>query len=276
MAKGAWKIALAAGATVSTVLLVTWWIYFLLHAGDGDSYRRMVLWEGSALLLLVVGGGVALTWLTARDRNRYERLRFFFSTFSHDLKTSISRLRLQAEVLGENAEDPRLERLVADINRLDLQLENSLWLAGIEDLAVLAEEVRLSDLVGEMRGEFPELNIRIPRDVSLLTDRRLMLTLLRNIFHNSILHGKATEMLLEARPCGTERVRLEARDNGLGTSHAVSELGSEVLGGKSRFSNGIGLYLSRRILERMKGRIEFSSRSGEGFSAVLYLRGTAL
>ena len=137
------KTALAIIWFAFTFSLVTWWwIFFLLRLNPTEDAsieqlrksHRMFAWEGSILLAAILLGGIALVIFTYRDQKRHQRLRFFFSTFSHDIKTSIARLRLQAEVLEEDLHSnthPVMKRLIQDIQRLDLQLENSLLLSNL-------------------------------------------------------------------------------------------------------------------------------------------------
>ena len=82
--------------------------------------------------------------------------------FTHDLKTSLTSLRLQAEALREDvpeaAGNPNLQRMLKDSVRLQLQLENALALA-TTDGAVLIEAIDICALVEYLRDDFPELQI---------------------------------------------------------------------------------------------------------------------
>ncbi|PMZ42889.1 hypothetical protein, partial [Pseudomonas sp. FW306-02-H05-AA] len=81
-----------------------------------NRYQHMLLWEGSFLLLVVLAGGIALLYFSFLDLRRHEQLKTFFSSFTHDLKTSLTSLRLQAEIIEENqvSSSPNLVRLLQD------------------------------------------------------------------------------------------------------------------------------------------------------------------
>src|SRR5688572_22446688 len=90
-------------ATIWFIFVVSlvgwWWVYamnFLATGADEatKNKHRMFMWEGSILLAALFIGGAALIFLSYRDENRHQQLKTFFATFSHDIKTSISRLRL--------------------------------------------------------------------------------------------------------------------------------------------------------------------------------------
>nr|BFD64330.1 hypothetical protein BdHM001_30110 [Bdellovibrio sp. HM001] len=261
-----------------------WWIYFLIKLSPENASleemkfsHRMFAWEGSILLAAILFGGIALVIFTYRDQKRHQRLRFFFSTFSHDIKTSIARLRLQAEVLEEDlntTSHPVMKRLIQDIQRLDLQLENSLLLANLEAGTLLKEQVSLSELLSSLRSEFSELTVELEREAKILGDRRALLSVLRNLLQNSVLHGKATTVKIKVRPHSEGRIELTLQDNGLGFKGILKKLGSEILMSQDVRSNGIGLLLTKRLLEKMKGDIWFESKENEGFISHIELQGT--
>ncbi len=276
--KGHMKTFLAIIWFVFTFSLVAWWwIFFLLKIESSSPTHRMFVWEGSILLGTILIGGAALVIFSYRDQKRHQRLRFFFSTFSHDIKTSIARLRLQAEVLEEDQQsnNPVLKRLVEDIRRLDLQLENSLFLATLEDsTALLQEKVSLSQLLSTLRNDFPELSLELERDALIQGDRRALISIFRNLLQNSVLHGKATEVKIAVKSLSPNSLELIIADNGQGFKGFLPKLGSEILISQDSRGNGIGLLISKRLLNRMGGNLSFESKENEGFKSHLNIGGT--
>ena len=126
------------------------------------SVARMLVFEGTMLVGMLVAGGVALLVAIRREQRRRRDMRAFFMAFTHDLKTSLTSLRLQAEALREDlpeaAANPNLQRLLKDSVRLQLQLENALALT-TADGAVFIEAIELRALVEYLREDFPELTI---------------------------------------------------------------------------------------------------------------------
>lgn len=279
------KTALAIIWFVFTFSLVGWWwVYFLLRLDPTENpsleqlqkSHRMFAWEGSILLAAILLGGVALVIFSYRDQKRHQRLRFFFSTFSHDIKTSIARLRLQAEVLEEDLHGnthPVMKRLIHDIQRLDLQLENSLLLANLEGGDLLREEVSLSDLLSSLRNEFSELSLELEKNAVVFGDRRALLSVFKNLLQNSVIHGKATAVRIKVRELGSSRIELQIQDDGLGFKGPLQKLGSEILKSQDSRSNGIGLLITKRLLQKMKGDIRFESKENEGFKSFVELEG---
>ncbi|MEK2646860.1 sensor histidine kinase [Bdellovibrio sp. BCCA] len=265
-------------------LVAWWWVFFLLRLNPTEESsleqlqksHRMFAWEGSILLGAILIGGIALVIFTYRDQKRHQRLRFFFSTFSHDIKTSIARLRLQAEVLEEDLHgntNPVMKRLIHDIQRLDLQLENSLLLANLEAGELLKEEISLSDLLSSLRIEFSELTLELEKNAVIYGDRRALLSVLKNLLQNAVIHGKATTVRIKVRDLGGGRIELQIQDDGLGFKGPLEKLGLEILKSQDSRSNGIGLLITRRLLQKMNGDVIFESKDNEGFRSLVELEG---
>ena len=255
-----------------TFSLVTWWWWFsLTRLPPGGPIHRMFLWEGSILIAAVLIGGVTLIFFTYKDQRRHERLRFFFSTFSHDIKTSIARLRLQAEVLDEELsqiKSPILKRLVQDITRLELQLENSLQLSNLENSPLFIEDFQLSQILPILRSDFNDLKLELNHDAKLLADKRALLGILKNIFQNSLTHGKADQVQIEVETQG-RYLSLKISDNGLGFKGEPKRIGEEILRSQDSKGNGIGLMLSKRMMQKMNGDLNCESAPNKGFTVIL-------
>jgi hypothetical protein len=220
--------------------------------------QRMMFWEGSAWMILLAGGAAALLALVRREKRRGRRIREFFASFSHDVKTSLASLRLQAEALAaDHQSSPILERLIGDTVRLQLQLENSLFLSSEEELKLFIEHVRLSQLVERLREQWPGLQVQREDEAILIGDERALRTLFSNLAKNSVVHGQASELRVHVEPGSKGRVRLRFEDNGEGFEGSVEELGQLFHRPKTSSGSGLGLYISRLLVERMGGRLLF-------------------
>jgi signal transduction histidine kinase len=125
---------------------------------------RMIFWEGGSWIILLVLGGAALIALVQRESARVRRIREFFASFSHEIKTSLASLRLQAEALkDEHINSPILDRLIGDTVRLQLQLENSLFLASQDSLQLYIQPLALDHVLERMREQWPGLKIDLVR-----------------------------------------------------------------------------------------------------------------
>jgi signal transduction histidine kinase len=280
-----WQYAAAIVWMVFTVALASWWLIFglsqarhlaALEGPDGahiGGVTRMLLLEGVILLGMLVAGGGALLIAIRQEQHRRRALRSFFMAFTHDLKTSLTSLRLQAEALREDvpeaAGNPNLQRMLQDSVRLQLQLENALALA-TTDGAVLIEAIDIFALVEYVRDDFPELQIDLTGSGRVLADRRALESVLRNVLQNAVVHGRATRVCLELhrRASGVEIV---VSDDGSGTSVDLSTALDRPFNRPAATSgSGVGLYVCGQILNQMHGRIRVMGGS-PGFSVSIEL-----
>lgn len=265
-------------------MVAWWWINGLeelrrYSTVDPETLRkmRMIRWEGSVFLAAIFIGGIALIFLLYRDKIRHEQMRLFFSNFNHDLKTSMARIRLQMDLLREEQKgSPALNRLADDVSRLNLQLENSLLLSAHSGDRIFRENLKLSDILREIRPECEDLEIKVRNDVKIRGDRRILTSLFRNLIQNSLTHGRSTTVEIESQPRGADRVELVFRDNGVGfqgDSNQLESLGHSLQSSTSK--RGFGLFVSRNLLRRMNADMSFR-QPVRGFEVRLQLSGEIL
>lgn len=261
-------------------LTVWWWIFGfrqlrrLAAQIPPDQFvrdHRMLLWEGAILIGTVFLGGVSLVILANRDRIRHLQTKLFFGNFAHDLKTSMSRLRLQTEMHLEDPSDAKgMSRLIENINRLDLQLENSLWVARGEEQNLHFQNLKISDVLSYLRSEWPELEISLEKDAVITADEQALRSVLRNLVQNASLHGEASRIQVNVSE-EKNKVILTILDNGKGYQGDWKKLGKTFLSPKAQHGNGLGLYLTRFLVERMHGQIQFAQGRQGGFESKLRL-----
>ena len=244
---------------VFTVSLAAWWLSVGLTL---TNRHRMFLWEGAAFIVVLVSGGVALLVAIHREDRRRQALEMFFMSFTHDLKTSLASVQLQAEGLREDQTDPStrlpLERLLQDTVRLQIQLENSLFVAQ-PDGRLLKERLDVARAVERQRDDWPTLSIEVSGNATVLADARAFDTVLRNVLQNAVLHGSATgvDVTINATPQGVVQVAIE--DNGGGLSvKDLAQLGEPFARPSATSGTGVGLHVSRRLVTRMGGAIHFA------------------
>ncbi len=272
------EIALAVIWLVFTVSLASWWLVFGLRQAETlreiDQTRtqeiagahRMLLWEGSVLIVSLVAGGTALLFGIHRERRRHRAVEEFFAAFTHELRTSLASLRLQVESLQEDFEErgeqnPLLDRLFKDSVRLQLQLDNSLFYANRRKGRLYLETLSLRRVIDSIAPEFGELDIRLEDEARILADVRAIESVLRNLFQNALIHGGADSVTLRVEHPAGPNVRIIVEDNGSGPATDPAELGQLFFRPTSRSGTGVGLYISRQLLTRMKGSLSLSHGS---------------
>ncbi|HMN67823.1 MAG TPA: HAMP domain-containing sensor histidine kinase [Bdellovibrionales bacterium] len=262
-----------------TIAFAIWWFKFSMEhisalaelqperADHWGKQKRMVFWEGTTWIVLLALGGGALIGLVQTEKRRARRIREFFASFSHEVKTSLASLRVQAEALKDDwsgPPSPILDRLVGDTVRLNLQLENSLFLASQDSLRLYLEPMEIEPLVERLREQWPNLKIRTEGRSVVRADERALRTVFSNLAQNAMVHGKATTVEIKSSDVGADRVRIVIRDDGRGFDGDPEVLGELFHRPKATSGSGLGLYICRLLVERMDGRMELGP-AGKGF-----------
>ena len=276
-------IFLVALWVIFTVTLTAWWLIFglrqldlinqsnLENAAQLNRHYQMLLWEGGILITSLIGGGLALFYFAWREQKRHAQVEEFFAAFTHDAKTALASLRLQAESLQEDyasaGANPLLERLLRDTLRLQLQLENSLFLVNLTRGKFFLEPITLSICINNLNRHWPDLTIRQSGDAVVMADARALDSVLTNVIQNAVTHGQATEIEINIDRARSGRATVRIADNGRGFSGEFNQLGKLFVRHGRGSGSGVGLYIVSQLVKRMSGGVVFESRVESGFVA---------
>lgn len=282
-------IALVALWVVFTVTLAGWWLIFGLRQLDlinqsnlegavqFHRHYQMLLWEGGILIASLIGGGLALFYYAHREQKRHAQVEEFFAAFTHDAKTTLASLRLQAESLQEdyaNSEpNPLLDRLLRDTLRLQLQLENSLFLVNLTRGKFFLEPIVLGDRIDALRHHWPDLMVTLTGAGVAMVDARALDSVLTNLIQNAVTHGQATQVTVAVERNPSGQITMRITDNGQGFSGDFNQLGKLFVRHGRGSGSGVGLYIVRQLVRRMNGNIDFRNGRAGGFVAELTFPG---
>jgi signal transduction histidine kinase len=215
-------------------------------------------------------------------QHRLDAKRGLLLAISHELRSPLTRARLNAELVAEGPERNALLRDLAQMRDLVIDLLESERLAGGH--AVLSTEPsNLNALVGEvLASQFGTEALRFDADDSmqllLLTlDRTRIRLLLRNLFDNALRHTPeaATAPVVTIRRDG-DAVCLTVRDHGPGVADShLDELAQPFYredSARQRATGGVGLglYLCRLVAVAHGGTLSFRN-TAPGLEVVVRL-----
>lgn len=225
------------------------------------------------------------------ERRKVDRLKSeFISTMSHELRTPLTAIRGSLgmlaggvvgslpkpaveliEIAARNSE--RLSALVNDIldleklevGKLEMQLEHcsiaDLLRQSLEENHSYAEQFGIS-LVLEPMTE----------DLFVNADRMRIAQVMANLLSNAAKFSTAGDRVTvrALKTAENQRVRIEVQDYGIGISenykpHVFDKFTQDDTSDKrSSYGSGLGLNISKGIVERHQGSIGFTSRQGQG------------
>ena len=254
-----------------------WWTVFVSRlieklpvTTDIARFKNMIFWESSIWILLLLCAGMALLFYIVREDRQTQKFRTFVAAFTHDLKTSLTSLRLQVESLKEDLSEtpnPLISRLMADTARLQLQLENTLFLAHGLPQKFYYEQLKLSQVLDNIQHSWPQIKIRLLKDVNIYGDERAINSILRNIIHNSVTHGQASEILITTRKVSKRGIAISIKDNGFSFSGDRAQLG-RIYRHHPSSGSGVGLYIVSKLMNDMNAKVSFP-KVDQGFQVDL-------
>ena len=294
-------LAVAAALWLSLqIVLVVWWATVIERqarqivalealrggsSGPADAQwsrtQLMLVGESSTSLALLLAVSLLLAWLYWREHRRARSMQAFFASVTHELRTPLTSIRLQAEAIAEGERSVDLaRRLLEDSSRLESQIDKTLELARIEGGGPLREQSiplqvwlgRSLDGIAQAHGN--ALAVATQLDAALppiQADAAAVQMILRNLVDNSVRHARISpvSVRLTAAQQGAEVV-LAYQDNGQGVIAGAGRLGRLFGRGPNSSGAGVGLYLVRRLMQRMGGRARFDTAPGHGFRVELW------
>jgi PAS domain S-box-containing protein len=211
----------------------------------------------------------------------------FLSVASHELKTPLSSIKMQIQMLKraidqQNVVQPeKLAKAILisgrQIDRLTNLVDNLLDVSRIEagKLSFNFEEVNLSELISDFCYRFSDLasasNSKLEANVDSniigWLDRFKMEQVILNLLSNAIKYGDGKSIRVSLVKLN-ENAELEVRDHGIGIAgdklNIIFERFERAVNSTNISGLGLGLFITSQIVERMNGSIKVESELGSG------------
>ena len=210
----------------------------------------------------------------------------FFSSLSHELKTPLASMRLQAEVIKDLLEDEShshdqlsdlTRRLIEDTHKLESELEKSLQLSRIEqDATMTLAPISLERFLRRQESRLLsplKIELNISNDGSeVLADELSMNMIFRNLLENTQRHQSgAKKVLITSKKVG-HLIEITYDDFGKKFEGDSKLLGELFYKFNSAKGSGIGLYLIKNLMRKMQGNFVISNEERLLFK--LYFKAT--
>lgn len=201
----------------------------------------------------------------------------FLSIASHELKTPLTSIKLQAQVFKRQSvySPEKVDRMVEQIDqqtsRLMRLVDDMLDISRIRSgqLTMTKTLFNLSELIEEVVASFPNdrtIHLKVEKNVHFFGDRDRIAQVLEKLLNNAARYGM--ERPIEVKLTQKSKITLSVTDQGQGLSQEDQQrifhrfqravAASEISG------LGLGLYIARAIVEDHSGKISVKSIQGKG------------
>ncbi len=232
--------------------------------------------------------GAVMVFQDVRDERRLDEIKSEFVTLaSHQLRTPLSILRWQVDILKENAakmeEDGRTA--VGEIEQASLRMANLLnallQVVQLEGGALTPDiaSVEVSSVVRGMVSELKDIMARrkitcrllLPdKELRIQSDAALLGIVVQNLLTNAVKYSRENAVIEVQVIEQAEGICVIVRDAGLGIpEREQSKLFQKFFRARNiktvdTDGSGLGLYILKMIVDGLQGTINFHSKEGQG------------
>lgn len=208
-----------------------------------------------------------------------ERTRIL-AAISHDLQTPITRLRLRAEMVDDEALRSRIQ---SDLDAMQGLVHEGLAYARSLDERAPAQAVELLPLLHALAEDARDMGwtVNVPDSpcVRVEANPSALRRALWNLIENGIKFGGTVDIALTRHPSGASaRVAIAIRDHGPGLPEAELEkvfeafYRTEASRNRETGGTGLGLAITRNLLQGQGGEVSLHNHPDGGLVATVALR----
>lgn len=228
--------------------------------------------------------------LIFEDQKRYTEMMDYYGMWAHQIKTPIAAMRILVQSgmdREENEENQKLFRqLQMELFKTEQYVEIVLSYLKIGDIAkdMVLERCDLGKVVRQAVKKYSRLFILQKLSLEMgeiaeivLTDEKWLSFVVEQIISNALKYTKSGSVSIYLEQEGV----LVIKDTGIGISAEdlprIMEKGYTGYNGRiDKRSTGIGLYLCKKVMDKLHHQLRIDSEDGKGTKVVLDLRRTQL
>ncbi len=267
-----WFYLLVGFLALVVLALGAWWLYLLtvfakMIGPTEDKVVRMLMWEGSTFLVLLTSSAVSVAVMYWRDLRKTSALQALFASLTHELKTPLASMRLQAEVIRDLIADESHDhaqltalttRLIQDTSKFEHELDKGLQLSRVEGQGTLTlSPVDLARFVRKLATKHG-MNLELVGNGVVLADEMALTMVFRNLFENTARHNPASAKATVRFDLQGDLLVCRYDDHGKVFAGDRKMLGELFYKHDSKKGTGIGLYLVRQLMKAQQGKLSFS------------------
>ena len=216
-----------------------------------------------------------------KEKERYREISAFTSGVGHEIKNPLNSVSLIFELLQKKAPIYLQKEVGAgkeEIQKISRIIDQ--FASYLRPLKLSKETFALAELVSSVRGSLikesdkEEIEIRYVESssIALNADKDLMNQALINLLRNSIEAGSGGVISIKAQQ-KKKKVFIKIEDSGKGIAEEDEQNIFEPFFSRKKQGLGIGLYLTKKIVEAHEGNIEVQSKLGLGTTFLIQIQG---
>lgn len=223
---------------------------------------------------------------TAELKQAYKELDIFFYRSSHDFRRPLTTFMGLSEVAKITVKDTAALELFEKVNETARSLDKMLFkLQSISDVGaqeLIYKEVFINDVfelaLNNFKDELTKKQIQttlsLRRELSFASYPALVQIIVNNLMENAIAFSDKPTSTINLRAFELrQEIVIEVQDNGQGIEEEYLERVFEMYfraNEKSR-GNGLGLYIVKKTLQKIGGRVELTSTYTKGTTVKIFL-----
>lgn len=202
--------------------------------------------------------------------HKYQDYEEYIETFVHEVKTPLAAISLYSD----NKNDKELKQ---EVKKIDNLVEQVLYYARSENTEkdYFIKKIKLSEIIHQVMMQNKDyflankILIEVENlEVFVATDEKWIIFIINQIINNSIKYMDKKEKKIQIKVAEDKnKVILEIKDNGCGIKESdisrVFEKGFTGSNRKKEHSTGMGLYLCRKLCDRLHLNIDIESKEKE-------------
>lgn len=200
------------------------------------------------------------------------KLKDYIEDISHQLKTPITSIRIQTELLLEENQNEKLYAIEHQIQRIQLLVNDLQTIALLDshNIQYCFKEYDLEMLIDEIEEDLDYLNpqIHLNENIKLLCDEKWFIEALENIIKNCLEKNSTPLSIFVYENETTLKMIIQDQGNGF-KEKDLPFLFQRFYRGENSKGTGLGLYIAKEIIEAHHGFIKAYNQQGACFEIVL-------
>jgi len=211
-------------------------------------------------------------------KNAQQEAEFYNSLLRHDLANKLQIIGGYLEILIDElkGENKKIAELAIGSTISAIKLIDNIKKLNRATTGLEKKEIGLGKMVNEIVNEYAEeskkrgVKVNYKNKELKIMANELLREAISNIIWNAIQHSKANEIKVYFEEKNNVCIFIE--DNGIGISEDMKKKMFDIgIKGRGSMGSGLGLYLSKKIVEGLNGKIQVESKQGKGTIFKIYL-----